>query len=261
MNYYDWQAVRSMLGLQQWPYQAPPMIYMDDLNRPRNQQQQGNSQQNYLNQLLSNPKTVSTGMTPNAVNASGEPYYGWGAQTGDWGANAAVPFDASQYGTSSAPTLSGSGETAGGIGWAPAAYVAAAIAGQHLMSGDTDRRTNYRGELSSNSGHRTGDVFSGDFFTEPWMAWGEEKLGINTPTPGERTDAAIDRLREGKGGFSDVAGTVPSTAYQWFDPVGSFLGDFVSDKFGGSPWGKAASYLVWPQTGVRKALDWIGDLF
>lgn len=100
MEYYDWQAVRSLLGLQQWPYQAPPMVYMDDLNRPRNHQQQG----------------------------------------------------------------------------------------------------------------------SGDFFTEPWMAWGEEKLGVNTPTPGERTDASIDRLREGKGGVSDVAGTVPSTAYQWFDP-------------------------------------------
>jgi hypothetical protein len=142
-----------------------------------------------------------------------------------------------------------------------AGYIAAAIAGQHMMSSNTDRRTMEGGKSGTKAGkgHRTGDIFSGDFFTEPWMAWGEQQLGVDTPTAGEKTDAAIDRMREGKGGFSDFMSTVPGTAYQWFDPVGNFAGDIMGDKFGTA--GKIATSIFLPHTGLKWGADWLGGLF
>jgi hypothetical protein len=108
-------------------------------------------------------------------------------------------------------------------------------------------------------GHRTGDVFSGDFFTEPWMAFGEQKLGVKTPTAGEQTDAALNDMRDGKGSVSELLSTAPETAYQWFDPVGNFAGDIMGDKFGTA--GKIATAALLPHTGLKNVAKWLGDLF
>ena len=260
-----------MLGLNGMngnPYQAPPMQYvgMQQGGQQQGKQQQSNPMSTYNNVMkLMGGGTTATGMTPNAVNAYGEPFYGWGAQTGDWGATAAAPASSAELGgasgiADSAGSIGGSG-TAEGAGYTTAGYIAAIIAAQHLMSGATDRRTMEGGKQGAElgKGHRTGDVFSGDFFTEPWMAWGEQQLGVDTPTAGEKTDASIDRLREGKGGFSDFASTVPGTAYQWFDPVGNFTGDILGDKFGTA--GKVATTILLPHTGLKWGADWLGKLF
>jgi hypothetical protein len=260
------QMYRRMLGLDQAQggmSQQPQMQYVG-MGQPGQQQQQkqsSNPMSTYNNVMkMMGGGTTATGMTPNATNSMGESYYGWGAQTGDWGATSSpAMYDATVPAAESA--LGGVGESAGGASsYLPmAGYIAAAIAGQHMMSGATDRRTDSGGNASKDSGHRTGDVFSGNFFTEPWMAWGEQQLGVDTPTAGENTDAAIDRMREGKGGFSDFMSTVPGTAYQWFDPVGNFAGDIMGDKFGDV--GKALTMMVLPQTGLKWSADWLSGLF
>ena len=233
---------------------APPQQSSNILQQQPQQrsQQQSNPYSTYQNMMrLMGGGSTPTGMTPNAVNSMGEPYYGWGAQTGDWGATATPgAFDAT--------TATGTGEAS--TSYLPmAGWIAAAIAGQHLMSGATDRRTMEGGRAGIDRGHRTGDVFSGDFFTEPWMAYGEQQLGIDTPTAGEKTDAAIDRMREGKGGFSDFASTIPATGYQWFDPVGNFAGDLMNDKFGN--YGKVLTSLLLPHTALKWGADWLGNIF
>lgn len=130
---------------------------------------------------------------------------------------------------------------------APYAYILAAIMGQHLASSNTDRRAGKGWDVSKNSGHRTGDVFSGDFFTEPWQPWLYQQLGIDKLTPGERFDAAVDR--------GDVKGAIaaaPSTGAQWFNPVGSVAYDLAEDKLG-EP-GKWFARAVLPE-------QWLGRLF
>lgn len=285
-NYYGMNFWQQMLGLAGNPYyqyyQAPKMQYVGGQQDQGQQKKQGGGMNpNMINQLMAMQPTA-TGMTPNATNAYGESYYGWGAQTGDWfpAAGSSVPGS----------TTVGSGLVAGNEITAPGAFaevgsaadigsvgvgaesgvgsylgyaapVLAAIAGQHMMSGATDRRTMEGGKQGADvgKGHRTGDVFSGDHFTEPWMAFAEQKLGIEEPTAGEKTDAAIDRIRGGKGGFSDLLSTVPGTAYQWFDPVGNFAGDFMGDKFGTA--GKVATTIILPHTGLKWFGDWLGGLF
>jgi hypothetical protein len=260
-DYYGMEMWKRMLGMQA-PYGQPPNMQYIGGQQQGHRQQSSSMNTNMLKQLMGSGSTA-TGMTPNATNAMGEPYYGWGAQTGDWGATSSGLVSGAEIPSTAGEVGGGVADVAGGgSSYLPlAGYVAAAIAGQHMMSGATDRRTMEGGESGTKAGkgHRTGDVFSGDFFTEPWMAWGEQQLGIDTPTAGEKTDAAIDRLREGKGGFSDFASTIPGTAYQWFDPVGNFAGDFMGDKFGTA--GKVVTSLLLPQTGLKWLGDWIGGLF
>jgi hypothetical protein len=277
------QMYRRMLGLDQAQAGQPQQMQYVGMNQGGGQQQQqqsSNPMSTYNNVMkMMGGGTTATGMTPNATNPAGESFYGWGAQTGDWGATASpAMYDATTMGSTPAATsaFGGGGELAGtsglaGVGEAGgagassylgyAAPILAAIAGQHMMSSGTDRRTMKGGESGTElgKGHRTGDMFSGDFFTEPWMAWGEQQLGVDTPTAGEKTDAAIDRMREGEGGFSDLASTIPGTAYQWFDPVGNFAGDIMGDKYGDL--GKALTMLVLPHTGLKWGADWLGKLF
>jgi hypothetical protein len=280
-NYYDmnfWQQMLGLAGNPYYPYyQAPKMQYVGMGGQGGGQQQQKQSSNpmstyNNLMKMMSGGPTA-TGMTPNATNSMGESYYGWGAQAGDWGATAGTSTPGS--GTVGNGLVAGNeipladmgadlggsvgAESGGGSYLGYMAPVLAAIAGQHMMSGETDRRVGDNGKLSEASGHRTGDIFSGNFFTEPWMAWGEQQLGIDSPTAGEKTDASIDRMREGKGGFSDFMSTVPGTAYQWFDPVGNFAGDFMGDKFGTA--GKIATGLLLPQTNLKWMGDWLSGLF
>jgi hypothetical protein len=249
------QMYRRMLGLDQAQggmSQQPQMQYVGMGQGGQQQQKQSSNPMSTYNNVMKmmGGGTTATGMTPNAANPAGESFYGWGAQTGDWGAmSTPAMYDATTAVSTPAAEGLGSG-AAEGAGLGSLGYIAAAIMGQHLMSSNTDRQTD---------GHRTGDVFSGDFFTEPWMAWGEQQLGVDTPTAGEKTDASIDRMQDGKGGFSDFMSTVPGTAYQWFDPVGNFAGDIMGDKYGDL--GKALTMLVLPQTGLKWGADWLGGLF
>ena len=262
------QMYRRMLGLDQTQAgmsQQPQMQYVG-MNQPGQQQQQKqspNPMSTYNNVMkMMGGGSTATGMTPNATNTMGESYYGWGAQTGDWGAmSTPAMYDTNVAASVPAAESGVGGEAASGMGYGTAGAIAAAIAGQHMMSGATDRRTMEGGKSGTEAGkgHRTGDIFSGDMFTEPWMAWGEQQLGVDTPTAGEKTDAAIDRMREGKGGFSDFMSTVPGTAYQWFDPVGNFAGDIMGDKFGDV--GKALTMMVLPHTGLKWGADWLSGLF
>lgn len=137
---------------------------------------------------------------------------------------------------------SGAGSTLG--------YVAAAIAAQHLMSNATDRRTNVPGV--SGNGHRTGDVFSLDFFTEPWQGYAYEKLGMDFPSPGEKTDAAINAIRDGESGWDNLLRSAPATGAQWFDPVGSFGYDWLKDQ---GTVGKIAGAALMPVQWLTRIFD------
>jgi hypothetical protein len=116
-------------------------------------------------------------------------------------------------GTSQAAAGTGTGSAAGSSWWTGPA-IAAAIIAQNMATNDTDTVV---------EGQQTGNVFSTDekgswkprFFTEPWMGWASDKLGHKEATPGEKFDAAVQNKDWG-----NVARRTPSTAYQWFDPVG-----------------------------------------
>ena len=86
-DYYGMEMWKQMLGMSANPYAPPRMQYYSGQQQGQQKQQGGGSSMNnqMLKQLMSSGST-STGMTPNATNAYGEPYSGWGAQTGDWGA-------------------------------------------------------------------------------------------------------------------------------------------------------------------------------
>jgi hypothetical protein len=110
-----------------------------------------------------------------------------------------------------------------------------------MMSSATDRRTDLSGVEGS---HRTGDIFSGDFFTEPWMAFAYDKLGVDAPTPGEKTDASIDAIQDGENGWDNLLRSAPATGAQWFDPVGTFGQGYLEEK--GGPIGKWAGRAAFP---------------
>lgn len=133
----------------------------------------------------------------------------------------------------------------------PYAAIAAVIAAQQLMSQNTDRRAGKDGKVSKSSGHRTGSVFSGDFWTEPWQAYLYDKMGIDKLTSGERFDAAIDKRNP-----SEAVAAAPGTAYQWFDPLGSTGYDIMSEKLG-----KPGKYLARAIIPTKWLTDVFADLF
>lgn len=144
----------------------------------------------------------------------------------------------------------GVGEAASGVGYGTLGYILAAIAGQHLMSDATDRNTPLPGV--EGRGHKTGDVFSLDFFTEPWQAFAYDKLGIDVPTPGEKTDASINALRDGESTWDNLLRSAPATGAQWFDPFSSVGYDWMNEK--GGTIGKVASKALFP-------IQWLTRLF
>ena len=113
---------------------------------------------------------------------------------------------------------SGMGEGLGGTGAEGAGYgtlgwIAAAIAGQHLASDDQERVF---------EGQKSDDVFSGNFFTEPWYALLTEKLfGANddSVTSGEKLDASIENED-----WSTALKRLPAAGNYWADPGGQVLG-------------------------------------
>ena len=128
---------------------------------------------------------------------------------------------------------SGSGVTSGAGSWMTAAgYVAAAIALQEMLAGDTD--TVYEGQP-------TGSVFSMNedgnwrprFGNDPWKGWVNDKLGFE-PTAGEKWDAAVANEDWGK-----ALQRTPAAISQWLDPIGDLGSDVVTglvDKAGGPEW-------------------------
>ena len=148
------QVARRMLGLDQAQAgnNLPQMQYVGMNQGQGQQRQKSNPMSMYQNAMKMFPSTTATGMTPNATNSMGESYYGWGAQTGDWGAMSTPAMYDSTTSASSlgVPTtggeltaLSGSMEGgAAGVGGAegggmlsgagPYAALAAAIAGFKL---------------------------------------------------------------------------------------------------------------------------------
>ena len=151
------QVVRRMLGLEQAQAgNQPPRMEYVSMNQGQGQQQKkssSNPYSTYQNVMkMMGGGTTATGMTPNATNSMGESYYGWGAQTGDWGAmGTPAMYDATTSATSlGVPTTGGEltalsggmegssaslgGAEGGGMlsGAGPYAALAAAIAGFKL---------------------------------------------------------------------------------------------------------------------------------
>lgn len=87
-DYYGMEMWKRMLGMQA-PYGQPPqMQYAGMGGQQQGQQKQSSNPMSTYNNVMKmmSGGSTATGMTPNATNAMGESYYGWGAQTGDWGA-------------------------------------------------------------------------------------------------------------------------------------------------------------------------------
>jgi len=146
--------------------------------------------------------------------------------------------------------VSAYGQMGGDTGSLPLGYILAAIQGQHMMSSDTDRQFTPSGTSTS---HRTGDIFSGDFFTEPWMGYAADKLGMERATPGESTDASIDAIQDGESAWDNLLRGAPATAAQWFDPVGSFAFDWLGQK--GGKFGDILKWGVMPVQGLARLID------
>ena len=96
-----------------------------------------------------------------------------------------------------------------------AAIILAAIAAQHALSKKTS--TTFEGQ-------ETGDVFSGNFMTEPWQGFAYDKLGMD-PSSGQRFDAAIKNKD-----YTLAAKRFPEASDYWADPLRHTTGD-VLDKY------------------------------
>jgi hypothetical protein len=117
------QIYRRMLGLDSaGGGQKQPMQYVG-MQPYGGQQQQGQksnpmSMYNNISKMMGSGP-VATGMTPNATNPAGESFYGWGAQTGDWGAmGTPAMYDLTTMGSTPAATsaFGGASELAGTSG-------------------------------------------------------------------------------------------------------------------------------------------------
>ena len=264
-DYYGMEMWKQMLGLSANPYAPPQMQYLGQKQEQQKKQGGSNMNSNMLQSLMGG--TTATGMTPNAVNSRGESYYGWGSKTGDWGAQAPLTADSGlvagaeipsgggmTYGASGAPTseMAGMGSIAGDAGGGSsmlgtvgtyAGYIGAAIAGQHLLSNQTSR---------SFDGRATKDAFGGSGATEPWLAYGYQKMGIDAPTSGEQLDADVKN-----GDWGSAVSHVPSHAAYYFNPGANFLSDFAGQKLGDT-WGPIVSSMIFPE---GKIANQLGKLF
>jgi len=155
------------------------------------------------------------------------------------------------------PPATPAGAPAGGGGMAallPVAYIAAAIGGQLVASNNTDTVVD---------GQKTGNVFTGigdggwnpSFATEPWLAWGHDKLGWE-PTEGENFDAAVNNSD-----WSTALKRLPAAADYWADPLrnwaGEGVGGFAEDITGSEDVGKALGFVFDPISGLLSQIeDW-----
>jgi hypothetical protein len=126
------------------------------------------------------------------------------------------------------------GAAAGGMGAAGvAAIVAAIVAAQHYASNNTEREF---------EGVKTDDAFAQHWATDPWIPYMYQKMGINTPTRGEKFDAAVENkdwdlaLRRSTGMFAH-------------DPIGETTYDIANEK-----WGSTTAAIISPGQAL---MDWI----
>jgi hypothetical protein len=124
-----------------------------------------------------------------------------------------------------------------------AAIVAAAIAAQHAMSKNTDRRF---------GGQATKDAFGGSYMTEPWLSFAYQKMGIGGASAGEDFDAAWQNKDQDK-----MAKTLPRAMGYWLEPGTSVGYDVVKDKIGSS----AANVIFPNQWGFDKLGGFLNNLF
>ena len=158
---------------------------------------------------------------------------------------AATPTASASAAGGSAPSgLGGAGATAG--------YVAALVAAQEAMMNNTD--TTFEGVKSDGFFHQDENgQWEPHAFTEPWMAFGGDKLGFKDPSPGEKMDAAIQNSD-----WEKVARRIPSTANQWANPIGDFAARGVknfAEKGLGKTGGRLAHAAVDPIGAVSDLVD------
>ena len=137
------QMYRRMLGLDQAQggmSQSPQMQYvgMNQSGQQQQHKQSSNPMSTYNNVMkMMGGGSTATGMTPNAANPAGESFYGWGAQTGDWGAmSTPAMYDATTSATSLGVPTTGSELTAlsGGMGGEAAGLGGAEVGGAASLS-------------------------------------------------------------------------------------------------------------------------------
>lgn len=130
------------------------------------------------------------------------------------------------------------GAAAGGMGATGiAAIILAAIAAQHYMSNNTEREF---------EGVKTDDAFAQHYGTDPWQPYMYQKLGINTPTAGEKFDAAIEN-----GDYDLAARRTPSLVNQWFNTGGQIAYDIADDK-----WGSTTAFFIDP---ITASANWLTE--
>ena len=193
--------------------------------RSQNTQQESSNNTRIAQQVLDKFQTgSSTGLSTTASGA------------GTSSASAIAPEMGEMAGEMVGPRLgASSGGGSGGMGaMGYVGIIAAAIAAQHAMSSNTEREF---------EGVKTDDAFSGNMLTEPWQAYMYQKMGINTPTMGEKFDAAVENkdwgsaLRRSAGAFAH-------------DPLRETIYDASKSK-----WGKTTAAIIDPGSFL---LDWIG---
>lgn len=153
------------------------------------------------------------------------------------------------YGAAEAPEAGGASGGLGTLGTI-GGIIAAAIAGQHALSRNTGTRISpdtglklEKGDPGYYHGTKTGDVFSGHFGTEPWLAFLHDKFNMN-PTVGEQFDAA-----DTKGKLK----LAPALSDYWANPGGTWIAD-LGEKVLGKGMGKTARWVLNPLGELFKKL-------
>jgi len=185
---------------------------------------------NSMGSLFSSGYSSLTGLFTSGGGASLGNFAGSGAYSlGDGG----LGFNGISVNT---PYQSGGGSSMGAL--STIGYIVAAIMAQHALSDATD--TVFEGQ-------RTGDVFSGNFMTEPWLAYTAQQWGWQ-PTAGQKFDAAVQNQDWGAAAYRS-----PSVAAYWGDPAGTGIYE------GAKNWlGETAAAIINPIAGLS---DLIGELF
>lgn len=138
-----------------------------------------------------------------------------------------------------------SGSDGGGYGGF--ANVAAVIALQHALSNQTGKRREFEGV-------QTDDIFSTDlqgahFGTEPWAAYAFDKFGFDTPTSGEKFDAAWENKDYGM-----AMRRLPAAASHYLDPSSALSYDLLQDKRFGKA-GPIIAKIAFPWRWATDLLD------
>lgn len=266
MLQYDWQKLLDQMlqaqGNKDVVVRTEQAPQQDDGSKQSSQK----TMQNIMDQYLESTKTPSSsGTVPTqgggsavGVGGTGQFSGGMGAMGTESGISGGMGGGQFSGGMGAGAPAGGAGGGAGGGGGmaaaAPIAYIAAVIGAQLAASNNTDTVVD---------GQETGNVFTGighgkwnpSFATEPWLAWGHDKLGWG-PTEGESFDAAVNNSEWGT-----AAKRLPAAADYWADPLrnwaGEGVGGFAEDLTGSEDVGKALGFVFDPISGLLSQIeDW-----